>query len=268
MKNKKANLDIVVFVIMVLIICVYALIQFTSYNEKLYFKITGYEKNEEILLEKKDLEYRLEKYFEECTIKSYAEMIKNKEFYEEKEVEGIFFFYDLKNNTTAILNEKTTTCLKEIGGKDYASFFENYEKKPFLGVLLSKLKNKEFKTNLDEQNLEIIIEKFLLTKISDKEMKYETNLSSNISFKKIGLLSFKEINETLMLCKKDTTCIKEKTKNLFEVKLEEKSENKNNKKIFYNIYKFSSLKEFYINEKFEKISFEIKVLDKIEEQNS
>lgn len=266
MKNKKASLDIVIFVVMVLIICIYALVQIASYKNKFEFKLKGYENLEEIQLEKKDLEYRLEKYLEECVIMSYYSA-KNDEIYEKKEIEGLLFFSRIKENLNETLNQKIKICLKEKGEKDYLNFFENYEKKPFLSVLLSRLKDNKFETKIDRQNIKIFIEDFPLTKPSDKEKKYKYNMSLDINLKKVGLIPFEEI-EKIISCKKDTQCVEEITKNLFNVRIEEKEETRNNKKILYLIYKFASLREFYIEEKFQNIKFEIKVFDRIEEISS
>ncbi|MEM4181897.1 MAG: hypothetical protein QXX68_01955 [Candidatus Pacearchaeota archaeon] len=262
MKNKKANLDIVIFTIMVLIICVYALVKIASYNEKFEFRLKGYDSIEEIQLEKKDMEYRLEKYLEECTYYSYYNLTKNKKFYEEKEIEEILFFDKMKKDINESLNNATKNCLKIKAINEYNSF-QNKNNYTYKKILIEKIKDLNFDLFLDDEKINIKLKEieFKVPEITKKD-----KLNAEIIFKKIGLLPFYDIHKTLE-CKKDMDCMNNITKNLFDVKVEEKKENKNNKTITYSIYNFTSIRDFYINEEFNKINFEIKILEEIKEDS-
>jgi len=70
--NKKADLSIVVFVFLVILLCSYVLFVLASNRTKMEKKIIGYDLAEGWLLEQKDLEYRLTKIGEECLIESFG----------------------------------------------------------------------------------------------------------------------------------------------------------------------------------------------------
>lgn len=263
MRNKKANLDIVIFTIMVLVICTYALVKIASYREKFEYRIKGYNIVEDFQLEKKDLDYRLKKYLEECTTTFYFYVTKNKGFYEEKEVEGGLFFDKIKENVNQNFLNGVKNCLRITARGENKNFLEE-NKYPYKKLLLKKLEEENFNLTVDEQDIKIEIKEIQFTSL---DVTKKDNLTAKISFKKIGLLPFEDINKTLQ-CKKDNNCIEEITKNLFKVKLEEKKETKNNKEISYLVYNFTSRREFYIQDEFKKINFEIKVLEKIEENTN
>ncbi|MEM4719514.1 MAG: hypothetical protein QXG18_01455 [Candidatus Pacearchaeota archaeon] len=263
MKNKKSTLDIVIFVVMVLVICLYALVQIVSYRNKFDYKLKGFEQLEEIALEKKDLEYRLEKYLEQCTINSYFFLIKKEEFYESKNIDGILFFDKIRENLNELLREKIITCLVTETDKDYNKF-ENKEEYPNLKLMLELLKEKDFELKVEDTKVFLDLKKQIESKNLEIEKKYI--IGSEINLKREGILPFTYINKTI-LCKGEIICTETLTKNIFEVKIEEKEEIKNNKKISYLQYNFSSKKDFYIEKKFEKLFFNIKFLEKIEELN-
>lgn len=59
--NKKADLSVVVFVFLVALLCGFTLYSMAINKNKVEQRIVGFEIAEEMLLEKKDIEYRLTK---------------------------------------------------------------------------------------------------------------------------------------------------------------------------------------------------------------
>ncbi|GEM_PF-4809038 len=258
MENKRANLDITIFIIMVFIICIYALANITAYKNKLELKLTSYTQVEKIQLEKKDLEYSLKKYLEECLIESYFEIIEKKEFYEGQDIGGIFFLNKIKEDANENLINKTKKCIKEKAKKDYDIYITQIIRELQKEKFLEKLKKEKFELN-NEEEISLKIEEIDFSK---EEVKYRKELKTKFVFREERLLNWNDINKTLF-CENEE-CIKNLTKNLFFLDIEEKTESRNNKNITYKIYNFISLKEFYLNGEFKKISFEIKKLEKIE----
>ncbi|MEM4605920.1 MAG: hypothetical protein QW103_02715, partial [Candidatus Pacearchaeota archaeon] len=187
MKNKKSTLDIVIFVVMVLVICLYALVQIVSYRNKFDYKLKGFEQLEEIALEKKDLEYRLEKYLEQCTINSYFFLIKKEEFYESKNIDGILFFDKIRENLNELLREKIITCLVTETDKDYNKF-ENKEEYPNLKLMLELLKEKDFELKVEDTKVFLDLKKQIESKNLEIEKKYI--IGSEINLKREGILPF------------------------------------------------------------------------------
>jgi hypothetical protein len=250
-KNKKADLSVVAFVLLVLLLCTYTLYSMTANRRKVSTTVSGFEQIEELLLEKKDIEYRLLKTTEECFIESYKEFVETGLILEPPLIAlgGTTIFEELNLNTKEDYLEKIKTCLNKKGQEKHRGLFA-HDDDFFKDVLFSRLKNNQFTLSPEYK---ITLNNFPLTR-SEENLKYLTTLNAEINLEKIGLIDFKKIEEAIE-CKKNKECIDSITKSLFEVQIEKISFGEEDNKEYYLNHTFKSKKEFLIGNEFKNIEF-------------
>jgi hypothetical protein len=207
-KNKKADLSVIAFVLLVLMLCTYTLYAMAINRNKVSETTKGFENVEELLLEKKDLEYRLLKTTEECFIESYKEFVETGLILEPplNILDGTTLFNEPNPNTKEDYIEKTKACLRKKG-------IENHKDLPqtnndfFKDFLFLRLKNNQFELNKEHK---ITLNNFQLTR-NEESSKYLTTLNVKINLEKIGLIDFEKIKEAIE-CKKNEKCIESATK--------------------------------------------------------
>jgi hypothetical protein len=250
-KNKKADLSVIAFVLLVLLLCSYTLYAMAINRNKVTTTIEGFEQVEKILLEKKDIEYRLLKTTEECFIESYKEIIETKLILKPplNTLGETTIFEELNSNIKENYIEKIKICLNKKGKENHRGLL--VENSDFLkDVLFFKLRHNQFEIT---SAYRIIIKEFpFATNIQNQ--KYSPNLNAEINLEKIGLIDFEKIKEAIE-CKKNKKCIESATKNLFEVQITEISFEEEDNKEHYLNHTFKSKKEFLINNEFKKIEF-------------
>lgn len=221
-KNKKADLSVVVLVFLVLILCSYTIYSMSSNRQKISNRITGYSEVENLLLEKKDFEYLFFKTSEECLIKSYDSSFSE---LEEKEKMNEEFIKRLERETSICINTEMKKSNKE----------KNFDK-----VEIKILNNL---LDISITNLQLV---------DSKEMFYYTiNLDNKIPFEKLGLMNLEDI-EKILGCYEEANCDNLEDYNTFDVTVENNI-NKDNVDVI--TYQFSSKKEFLIENKLRKIEF-------------
>jgi hypothetical protein len=250
-KNKKADLSVVAFVLLVLLLCTYTLYSMTANRRKVSTTVSGFEQIEELLLEKKDIEYRLLKTTEECFIESYKELIEAKLILKPplNTLGETIIFEELNSNIKENYIEKIKICLKKKGKENHRGLL--IENSDFLkDVLFFKLRYNQFEIT---SAYRIIIKEFpFATNIQNQ--KYSPNLNIEINLEKIGLIDFKKIEKAIE-CKKNEKCIESVIKGLFEVQITESSFGEEDNKEHYLNHTFKSKKEFLIGNEFKKIEF-------------
>ncbi len=231
--NKKADLTVVVFVLLVLLLCGFTIFSINSNKNKAKAIIGGFEKTEEWLLEEKDLEYRLTKLGEECIAASFGPQINYLEY-------TLWRLERSGENFTKMVNE----CLKERSKNNREGV--DSEKYPRIYGMYSRIFGE---IDLETRSTK---EYFLinLTNFPIDSQKYNPEIVANISFNKIGLIHPERFGE-IVGCKTEE-CIKKITKDLFEIDFE--TEEIDEKE--YIKYRLTSKKEFLIGSEFEKIQFE------------
>lgn len=256
LRNKRGDIAITLFVILVLVICVYTLTLFNSVRGKISSNIEGINVPEELFLEKQDMEYRMYKLGEECIIDSFEEfsMLNNLDILTSQ--------VSKENYTKNILN-----CLKKkslLIGKDMTS----EEKLGPLEIYTRLSSGTDVSLYLDFEELTIKIAEFPIGQ-GENNFNYRPDIYTKINFYKIGLIPPERINEMLE-CDESEDIVKyieNISKHNFGKAFEiVHPENKDEKPKEKNI--ISSQKEFLINNEFKKIRFELPSKDLKENSNS
>ncbi len=232
MKNKRADFSVVIFVLLVLILSIYSLYVIISQENKAQQRLNGYGIAEELLLEKKDLEYRMTKLGEECMVSIFGPKM-------------TYFDYEkwIEERSGENLASLVRKCLKEKSN----SLAEDIDKERFLKVygIYSRIGGEvNLKLEANQDDLLITLEDFRISK-PNSPTTYEPDLTALIYLNRIGLIhpeKFKEMIEC-----EDENDIEEISKNLFEIDIEEGEG--------YKVYNFASKKEFLIENEFKKIEF-------------
>jgi hypothetical protein len=230
--NKKGDLSIVVFVFLTLLLCIYTIYVITSNKSRVNESLAGYSISERMLLEQKEFEYRLTKLGEECLPGIFKAEIKT--------------IIDLdgwvEERSSEKLDKYLENCLR-IKSKEY---IEGLEGENFLNI-------KRFYEHVDRNKIsfshsdDLIIIELDNFEILANENKYPVSITANIFMSKIGLVHPKEVKEVI-LCS-DELCRNKILRDIFNLNIERIEDSED------EIYKFSSKKEFWIENKFDKIEF-------------
>jgi hypothetical protein len=254
--NKKADLSILLFVILALVLFGYTLFSIISHRGKAEARITDFDKIEEMILTKKDIEYRLTKLGEECFVITYENFTKEGKFLEEPlgRKNGIYVFTELKEDLENEYIEETRICMNKEGVailRRWNNEHLNPEfqiKNPFLWTLYNIPIDLKIESS---KSYKITFKDFEIAK--EDKFNYKINLTTNINLGKIGLLSFQDIKEVTKCGEED--CREKISKGLFEIEVEEIEIEEE----IYNKYHFTSKREFLLNNEFKKIEFEFLV---------
>lgn len=240
LRNKRGDIAITLFVILVLVICVYTLTLFNANREKISLNIKGINHPEELFLEKQDMEYRMYKLGEECIIDSFEELSNL------NSLDILISQVSKENYTRNILN-----CLKKkslLIEKDMT----NEEKLGPLGIYTRLNSGANVSLDLNSEELTIKIAEFPIGQ-GENNFNYRPDIYTKINFYKIGLISPERINEMLECDESEdiVKCIENISKHNFGKAFEiVHPENKDEELKERNI--ILSQKEFLINNEFKK----------------
>lgn len=238
--NKKADLSVIVFVLLTLFLCGTVLYSLNSNKNKVTQIISEYDISEKWLLEQKDLEYRLTKLSEGCIVESFgASGVTYKDGAYSRWIEE-----RSEENFTAMIKK----CIKEKAEISYnlldKSLMENRVKSGFL----AKLKNTtDLKVESGSKRIDIFLKEFPISWLN-KENTYIIGLKANIILSRIGLIHPQEF-KNIIECKEDKICIDLVTKGLFDVQTEEVKISD----LDYIRYEIKSKREFLFGNEFKKI---------------
>ncbi len=256
LRNKRGDIAITLFVILVLVICVYTLTLFNSVRGKISSNIEGINVPEELFLEKQDMEYRMYKLGEECIINSFEEL---------SILNNITILTDQLSNEDYI--KRIQNCLKKkslLIEKDMT----NEEKLGPLGIYTRLNSGANISLDLNSEELTIKIAEFPIGQ-GKNNLNYRPDIYTKINFYKIGLIPPEKINEMLECDESEdiVKCVENISKYNFGKAFEiVHPENKDEKPKERNI--ILSQKEFLINNEFKKIRFELPSKDLRENSNS
>ncbi len=255
--NKKANLTVVIFTMLVLVLCIYTLFALISSSNKANQKITEHNIPEKNLLDKKEVEYRLKELTEECIVKTYKTFVE-RGFYLDGPIQKIEdnIVYGNKNPQLKMEFEKYLHGCMTKESKKYLTQLDIEEKqiiKELLGrVISSSQSSTKFKDNI----IKIEIKDFVIS--NTNKNKYKTNISVEIPLERMGLLPFERFDD-IINCKKNLNCLTIQSKELFNINPEDYLDPETQDK--YIIYDFRSRNEFLIDKIFTYIDFKFMALE-------
>ena len=252
-KNKKGELWIVALVLLIFLLTTATLFTFATSSDKIEVEISDARFLQDSYIKEGNVKNYLSLALEEAIVEAYKDITDNEGYIEDPVIinsEGEIEFNDLAADVNSVFLEKVRSNFQSIFlGYDYD---ENYLIKAELYV--------------DSDNFEITFEEAvfdlsLLEKIpfedSYKQIvwRYTPLIEVSSSLKKVGLESFEDIYSVKEDCKvfEDIqTCMQNKILN-FNIVVEDKKDLSDNE---YKLIKFTSKREFLINNNFEKINFE------------
>jgi len=257
-KNKKGELSIVILVLLILLLTMVTLFTFAKDTSKIEAEISDAKFLQDSYVKENNVENYLSLALESAIIESYKEIITkgNEEYVGDPAISNSqkeIMFNNLADDIDSIFLEKIKEkFIVEFLGYDYE---ENYLVKAELHV-----DSENFEITFAEDSFKIILEELtFIDSYEDISWAYATKIQTSSSLNKLGLESFEKIYEVKEKCKQQSDiqkCFNDEISN-FEVVVEGKKDSSDNE---YDLVKFTSEKEFLINNNFEKINFEF-VLD-------
>lgn len=191
--KKKADLSVIAFVFLVLLVTGYSLFVIASHKTKVERQITGFEQTEEWLREKKDLEYRLLKLTEQCLIKSYREIV-NQNLYMQQPVE----ITDPEGNPLKIYTGENPHLQQNFSDKLKNCIFSKPE----------KIKNREnIKIDFQENQIIFSLENYPVYKQENQNKQFVTEIKTELRLLNYQLLPFENIKE-IVNCNLNQECEK------------------------------------------------------------
>lgn len=248
-KNKKGDMTILLFVILVLLVTSATTFSFIMSSGKTEAKISN-ARFIETLYSKQDLaEFYLIQAGEIAIVKTYNSFVEednyiNNPIYNSKEeVE----FKELHSKLSENFHDKFVENFKT--GFDSYDFEDDYLKN-----LKETINDGDFEITVDREALEIVIDSWGMNdSLNDINITYTPEISLKFDLKKIGLHSFEEIYEIKERCKGDENienCFSDLIN--FDVSVVEKEKSDGQKYFFMTC---TTKKEFLIEDRFDSIRF-------------
>lgn len=237
LKNKRADLSVLVFVFLVLFLCGYTLFVLLSSKTKVESRLFGYEISEKLLLEQKGLEYRMAKLGEECIILSFGPQAT---------------YYDHSEWILERSGENFTKIIRECIAEKSVTIRDSLDRNKFITTygLYSRISaGINLMVDSNEESVFITLKNFPVSLTEDLVI-YKPDLISTISLNRLGLINPSEFGK-IVECGQDENCRQLLTHDLFEVELESTIVGDQE----HTIYTFTSRKEFSIGNSFKKIIF-------------
>lgn len=244
--RKRADMSVVVFVVLVLTLCIYTLYVIAANKTRVTENLIGYDSPEKMLLQQKELDYRLAKLGEECFISN---------------INGpdiVYIDIDgwIADRSGERLQESMSKCIKDIAN-EHNNFLKEEEKKDpselynhLVASDFSMLRLKDlrkFYDTLIENNIGVLhIGDYIVIIVGDyslneEEGKYNFGLSTQIDLERMGFFNPEKIKE---VCKYTNEEDAEKySKGIFDVEIEEIKDDEEN----YYIYTLTTNKKFLID---------------------
>ena len=247
-KNKKADVSVVLFVLFTLVICVLAIYAFITSSNQMEFQISDFNRIEEVYLKFSSAKFYLNLAGKEAFFKTYKEVV-NQELYVEqpvKKVNSNLKFENLNSNWKQEFNNK----FKENFKLEFSSYSFNED---YLINLRQLILDNEFEILEKKGGFDIFISNLNLSSYSKTlNVTYTPKFLLGFDFNKEKLNSFEEIYEIKEICKSQKgveVCFNENLLN-FNAELIEKEKTSGEK---YFVVNLESKKSFLFESGFEKI---------------
>lgn len=248
LKNKKADISIVLLVILCFLVCSIVLFLFSQNSDSIKKTISGVFSIKEVQANQNLGEFYLIQAGENALAKTYKEFVENNNYidspinYSKTDVEFKFLDKRLDKNfkTKFIENFKT----------EFASY--NFDKSSLkdLQLIIKDLSNDNF--DFENGVLTITINNWKINK--KLEIIYYPQIFIKLDLEKINLYSFEEIYNAKNLCKSNSnikSCLENQLQN-FNIGIEQKIITDENK---CNLITFTTKKQFLINNNLNQIKF-------------
>ncbi len=265
--NKRGDIAVVVFVSLVLVLCVFTLVRFTSTKTKIIQNLNGLQAAEEMILEEKDLTLILKEISRGCLISVYNYYFQEMYYSPPSEREDYSLVRDRDPRFNENLNKELDFCIKykSEGILKNEYFLFTFFKKEFqthkeFERFLQKINKQGIKTEISPKEIRIILPNFNISYSSfeiNKEVPAvngikNTDIVTTLNFKQEGLISPEELFEIADFCKSNKYCYEERLEKLFKIEVFEVEEKENLFRV-----NLKTVHEYLIEEDFSYIEFDL-----------
>jgi hypothetical protein len=252
-RNKKGDITIVIFVIMVVALSGAVLVMMLLEDRNVKNELKTPEEVSNLYSEEELLNYHIRNILEEAVVRTYETAAKSGEYISNSPdcfYKGQKFFCTINPGLKSYLQQNIQTRLLQ--NLNFTEFIEDLNEK---GMLLDiSLKNYEFvysdKVKFSLKNITFIYDSEKKTGIKDVIIRHSFNISQETNFDEIGLDDFNTIYEKIISCKNANFKECFKLKHFNTIIEDTKIENKD----FYNI-RLSSKEEHSIDKESRKVEF-------------